>query len=199
MRTRLLLALALSLTSCRERAPFQQGHARPAPAVVAPACAVAVDSGTPPSELAATSDELRSTISAINSILPSALRSAWQVIATGNRKERLAWLARDFHAPAFLRAERLDEASIMEQSPDALHVGILAVHFGDCRALADAKAKVERSGRQNFALPVLTLFRMRARDHSLVFVFSETPMLESVAAFLRDANVILGADRPCGR
>jgi hypothetical protein len=41
------------------------------------------------------------------------------------------------------------------------------------------------------------LFRMRARDHSLVFVFSETPMHESVAALLRDANALLGADRPC--
>ena len=89
------------------------------------------------------------------------------------------------------------EARILEQAPNPLHVGVLAVRFGDCRALAEAKAKVERSGRQNFALPVLTLFRMRARDHSLVFVFSETPMHESVAALLRDMNALLGADRQC--
>jgi hypothetical protein len=200
MRTGLLLALALSVTGCHGRAPSQQGHARPASAEVAPASAVTIDSGVPTSELAGASDELRSTVSAINSILPSALRSAWQAIATvDNRKERLAWLAHDFHAPVFLRAERLDEAWILEQAPDPLHVGILAVRFGDCRALADAKAKVERSGRQNFALPDLTLFRMRARGHSLVFVFSETPMHESVATLLRDTNALLGPDRRCSR
>ena len=199
MRIGLLLALALNLVACRGRAPSQQGHERLAPADLAPASPPpSIDAGTPTSELAEVSDELRSTISAINSVLPGAVRDDWQIIATtDNRKERLAWLARDFHARAFLRAERLDEARILEQAPDPLHVGVLAVRFGDCRALAEAKAKVERSGRQNFALPVLTLFRMRARDHSLVFVFSETPMHESVAALLRDMNALLGADRQC--
>jgi len=190
MRVDLLLALALSLIACR----------RPAPTEVALASAVAVDTGMPASDLVGVSDELRSTISAINSVLPSAVRGDWQIVATAdNLKERLAWLARDFHAPMFLRAERLDEARILEQAPAPLHVGVLAVRFGDCRALAEAKTKVERSGRQNFALPVLTLFRMRARDHSLVFVFSETPMHESVAELLRDTNAVLGADRPCSR
>ena len=202
MRIRLLLALAWSLVACHRRPPSQQAHEPPAPADSAPAStALAIDSGIPAaSELAGVSDELRSTISAIDSVLPSAVRRDWQTIATADdRKERLAWLARDFHAPVFLRSDRLDEARVLEQAPDPLHVGVLAVRFGDCRALAEAKAKVERSGRQNFALPVLTLFRMRARDHSLVFVFSETPMHKSVAALLRDTNSILGPDRKCSR
>jgi len=184
----LLLALALSLIAFR----------RPAQDDLAPATAGGVDAGMPASELVGVSDELRSTISAINSVLPSAVRGAWQVVAPAdNRKERIAWLAHDLHAPAFLRAKRLDEARILEQAPEPLHVGVLAVRFGDCRALAEARAKVERSGRQSFALPVLTSFRMRARDHTLVFVYSETPMHESVAALLRDTNAVLGADGQC--
>jgi hypothetical protein len=200
MRVGLLLALAWGLVACRGRASSQRGREHPAPADLAPASVVAIDGGAAASNLVGVSDELRSTLLAITSVLPSTVRADWQIIATAdNRKERLAWLAHDFHAPVFLRSDRLDEARVPERALDSLHVGVLAIRFGDCRALAEAKTKVERSGRQNFALPVLTLFRMRARDHSLVFVLSETPMHGAVAALLRDTNAILGADRPCNR
>jgi len=143
MRIGLLLALAASLIACRWRAPSQQGHEHPAPADVAPVSRALFHRQRHGPRLSsqgwAASYETpfrRST--AFFQRRPCSL----QIIATAdNRNERLAWLARDFHTPVFLRAERLDEARIMEEEPDPLHVGVLAVRFSDCRSLAEAKAK----------------------------------------------------------
>ena len=205
MRIGLLFALAASLIACRGQAPSQRGHERPAPAEVAPwSRTLSIDSGTPASELAGVSDQLRNTVLAINSVLPGAVRAHWQIIGTtdnqplelrvnGQRALRLEPDASVTGAPNVIGG------SSMEQAADPLHVGVLAVRFGDCRALAEAKAKVERSGRKNFALPVLTLFRTRTCDHSLVFVFSETPTHKSVTVLLRDTNALLRADLQCSR
>lgn len=114
------------------------------------------------------------------------------------RKERLAWLAKDFHAAAFRQADRVDEAHLHWQSADGLlHLGLLVVRFPHCRQLRDARAAVLKTGRSNFALPVLTVFRTVARDHDLLFVFSETPLHARVEALWKSLAEVTGGEAPC--
>lgn len=191
------LALFIGLLACRTQA-HQEGK-RAHSTADARGLRSTVDSSTAPvpAPIENSGDSLTRTMHAINTLIPAAVRSDWTVISTAeNRKERLSWLARDFGAPVFRRAEQMGEARLLR--PDLpLHIGVLAIRFGHCRALAEATAKVERSGRQNFALPVLTFFRLHPQGRDLVFVFSETPTHPSAAALLGDPHAVLGPALPC--
>jgi hypothetical protein len=201
MRLGLLLILAVAATNCRDRARPSESHRDPVSRDrSAPSATLVVDSGAPTAQpsIVGASGDLAKVIDAVNGSLPTAARADWQIIASAeNRTERLAWLAQDFHAPVFLRAEQVDEGRLQSQTPSPLHVGVFLIRFGNCRGLAEARAKVEKSGRQNFALPVLTLFRTRLLDHNLVFVFSETPLHKSVETLFQNLDSILGPSVPC--
>lgn len=214
MRRALWLALMVDAVACRVQAAPSHPGKQPVPDATAampgitstptPASAsgptidgsVPSERATGKSAIANASEELSSTIGAINASLPPLSGAAWVITGTAtNRRERLHWLARDFGAPVFLRADQLDEGQLSKQGALPLHLGVIAIRFRTCHDLAAAKAKVDRSGRQNFALPVLTLFRTRSHDHALVFIFSETPAHESAAGVLR--NALRGSDRAC--
>lgn len=124
---------------------------------------------------------------------------SWDIaVDSPDRKERLAWLARDFRAPAFRRANRVDEAHLRWKAEDGfLHLGLLLVRFPHCRQLRDVRAALVKAGRSNFALPVLTRFRTEARDHELLFVFSETPLHARVEALWKVLPEVLGSEAPC--
>jgi len=123
----------------------------------------------------------------------------WQILVDNpERKDRLAWLAKDFGAQAFRLAARVDEAHLHAQtSAGPLHVGLLVAEFPKCKQLTDAQRAVVKAGRSNFALPILTLFRSKARGHSLLFLFSETTLQPQVGPLLERYDSLLGADLRC--
>jgi hypothetical protein len=152
-----------------------------------------------PPALARAPAPLGGIVRALHHALGPTPADAWQILPDGpQRKERLAWLARDFRSPAFLRADRLDEALLQADTPSGpLHLGVLAVHFAKCKPLVESTMRVRRAGRQNFVLPVLTVFRTRAQGHSLLFVLSESPLDARVAAVFGDLDPIVGPDSAC--
>jgi hypothetical protein len=144
-------------------------------------------------------DALRLPVQAVIGRLAGVAWTDWQVTADNpGRKQRLAWLAKDFAAPAFKRADRLDEAVLLPKTGSGPpHVGLMVVHFAKCRQLAGARKRVLKTGRHNFALPVLTVFRMRAQGHRLIFVLSETPLRPEVDGLFKDLDQILGPESAC--
>lgn len=49
----------------------------------------------------------------------------------------------------------------------------------------------------NFKLPVLTVFRTKARGHDLMFVLSETPLHSQVDVLFKNIDLVLGNDSAC--
>lgn len=173
--------------------------APPAPVVAAGARLDAQPATQPPAVLAGAPATFRDALQAMHIRLSAPSFGNWD-IAVGNpeRKERLAWLARDFHAPAFRQANRVDEAHLRWKSDDGLlHLGLLVLRFPHCRQLRDVRAAIVKTGRSNFALPVLTVFRTVARDHELLFAFSETPLHARVEALWKSLPEVLGGEAPC--
>jgi len=123
----------------------------------------------------------------------------WQVIVTNpEQKDRLSWLAKDFGSKVFRQADRVSEAHLHSQtSAGLLHVGLLVANFPKCKQLAAAYSAVVKSGRSNFALPILTVFRSKARGHSLLFVLSETTLQPQVGPLLDRYDSLLGSDVHC--
>ena len=144
-------------------------------------------------------ESLRSPLMAIHESLSSVALASWQVVVDGaGRKDRLGWLARDFGTSAFSRADRIDEGLLQTRTPEgALHLGLLVIHFRECKNLAKARAAVAKSGRTNFKLPVLTIFRTKARGHEMIFVLSETPVHSQIDALLKNIDLVLKNDSPC--
>jgi hypothetical protein len=123
----------------------------------------------------------------------------WQITADNPaRKDRLAWLTRDFGARIFLSAIRVDEALLqMSTREGPLHLGVLSLRFQNCKSLREARSAVSKVGRLNFALPVLTIFRTKAHDHSLTFIMSETPLIGPIDGLLKNLDRIVGPDIKC--
>jgi hypothetical protein len=144
-------------------------------------------------------DALRSPVQAISDRLSSVAWTDWQVTADSpGRKQRLVWLAKDFGAPAFKRADHVDEAVLQPRATSGPpHVGLVVVHFAKCKQLAEARKRVLKAGRLNFALPVLTVFRMRRQGHSLTFVLSETPLRTEIEGLFESLDEILGKESAC--
>jgi hypothetical protein len=143
--------------------------------------------------------DFRSALAAIHASLSLRSWNDWRILVDNpERKDRLAWLAKDFGAHAFRQANRVDEAHLHAQtSAGLLHVGLLVAQFPTCRQLADAYGAVVKAGRSNFALPVLTMFRSKVRGHRLLFLFSETALQPQVSGLLERYESVLGADSRC--
>ena len=144
-------------------------------------------------------DALRDGVNGIGASLPKTAPSDWQFVGdNSSRKERTAWLAKDFRAPVFLRATRVDEGVLQAETDKVpLHLGLSLFHFPRCNDLRAARAAVSKAKRQNFLLPVLTLFRSRTRGNDLLFLLSETPLHPRVATLLEKADVLWGPDSAC--
>ncbi len=144
-------------------------------------------------------ESLRGSLVAIHESLSSVPFGSWHVMVDGaGRKERLAWLGRDFRTSAFSRADRVDEGLLQTQTPEgALHLGLLVIHFRECQDLVEARAAIAKAGRMNFRLPVLTVFRTKARSHDMIVVFSETPLHRQVNALLKNLDLVLRSDSAC--
>jgi hypothetical protein len=125
--------------------------------------------------------------------------SDWNITLDGpQRKARLAWLAKDFRAPAFRQADRVDEAHLFRRSSqDLLDLGLWVLHFPKCKQLKDVRAAMLKTGRSNFVLPVLTVFRTVARGRELIFVFSETPLHPTVDSLWKNLPEVVGGEMPC--
>lgn len=149
-------------------------------------------SDTPPATL-------RAPLRALSARLPSVAQRDWQItVDNPQRKQRLAWLAKDFAASSFKRADQVDEALLQSSGPSAPpHVGLIVVHFAKCRDLRDARKRVDRTGRHNFLLPVLTLFGVRSQGHNLTFVVSETPLRPEIDSLFKNVDEVLGKDSEC--
>jgi len=92
----------------------------------------------------------------------------------------------------------VDEAHLHAQtSAGPLHVGLLVVDFPKCKHLAAAYRAVIKTGRSNFALPVLTIFRSKARGHNLLLLFSETSLQPQVGPLLERYDSLLSTDMRC--
>jgi len=92
----------------------------------------------------------------------------------------------------------VDEAVLQTQVSDRpLHVGLIVVHFAKCMLLADARKRVDKTGRLNFALPVLTVFRVRAQAHNLTFILSETPLRSEIDGLFKNLDDVLGKESEC--
>jgi len=143
--------------------------------------------------------DFRSALEAIFASLSLHSWNDWQILVDNpERKDRLAWLAKDFGAQAFRLAARVDEAHLHAQtSAGPLHVGLLVAEFPKCKQLTDAQRAVVKAGRSNFALPILTMFRSKARGHSLLFLFSETTLQPQVGPLLERYDSLLGTDLRC--
>jgi hypothetical protein len=143
--------------------------------------------------------EFRVALGAIHASLSLPSWKDWHILVNNpERKERLAWLAKDFGSRVFRQADRVDEAHVhVQTSAGLLHVGLLVANFPMCRQLAAAYGAVVKSGRSNFALPILTMFRAKTRGHSLLFVFSETTLQPQVGPLLDRYDSLLGIDMRC--
>jgi hypothetical protein len=84
-----------------------------------------------------------------------------------------------------------------QTSAGPLHVGLLVADFPKCKHLTAAYRAVIKVGRSNFALPVLTMFRSKARGHNLLFLFSETSLQPQVGPLLERYDSLLGTDMRC--
>jgi hypothetical protein len=181
----------------RSGSPSSGSSAKPVPAPARHDAGVA--SNEVPAALENTPSTFRDTLRAINRFLSAPSWNGWEFTADGpKRKQRLAWLAKDFAAPSFRHADRVDEAHLHRQTAEGpLHVGLLVVRFPRCKQLADARAAIRKTGRSNFALPVLTMFRTNARGHELVFVFSETPLHSRVDLLFKHLADAVGTEATC--
>jgi hypothetical protein len=152
-----------------------------------------------PASVEKASADFRSAMGAIHTALLPHTWNDWQVMADNpERKDRLAWLAKDFGAKAFRQADHVDEAHLHAQTAAGLlHVGLLVAHFPRCKQLTEASRAVVKAGRSNFALPVLTMFHSKARGHSLLFLLSETPLHPQVVPLLDRYDSLLGSDLRC--
>ena len=198
------LAMLLVVACSRAHAPIgDEGKTSISAVHVPKAAKTQSDGGHVQSRVAAAVDHapenLRDPLMAIHESLSSVSLASWQVIVDDpGRKDRLAWLARDFGAPAFARAEHVDEGLLQTRTSEgALHLGLLVIHFRECKSLAVARAAVAKAGRLNFKLPVLTLFRTQSHGHDLIFVLSETPLHRQVDALFKNIESVLKKDTAC--
>ena len=200
MRISILIAFGLAVFGCRSRVQEPILDSPPPLSRVIPDAHATVDSSSQllvlPTSLDEASLELRSLVHSVQTWLASAPWSDWQITLDGpHRKSRATWLARDFNAPIFLRADRIEEAWLQRSEP--LHLGFFVVHFKNCKSLTQALAGIAKTKRQNFMIPILTIFRTQVKNHNLVFIFSETPLHTQVTALFQSLDTILGPDTPC--
>jgi|GEM_PF-3084808 len=196
----LLLSVIAACPKSAENKASSPSSASSAQSMVAPARRDAgVASIEVPAGVENTPSAFRDALRAINRFLSAPSWNGWEFTVDGpKRKERLAWLAKDFAAPSFRNADRVDEAHLHRQTAQGpLHVGLLVVRFPRCKQLAGARAAIRKTGRANFALPVLTMFRTNARGHELVFVFSETPLHSRVDHLFKHLADVVGSEATC--
>ena len=193
----LMLAACPGLGSSREAAPSTSTAAPPA----AVAARSSIDAGAVvmPVSVENAPADFRGALEAIHASLSLRSWKDWDIwVNNPERKDRLAWLARDFGSRVFHQADRVDEAHLHTQtSAGFLHVGLLVVEFHKCKQLTAAYRAVTKAGRSNFALPVLTVFQSKARGHSLLFLFSETTLQPQIGPLLDRYDSLLGADMRC--
>ena len=126
--------------------------------------------------------------------LPSVTPAAMKLDGGANRRWRIAFLDRDFQTRAFLKAGRVEEASL--ETPGQL--GLIAIAFPSCVDLARAKTAIARSQRLIFRTPILSVFRAFSRGTTLLFLVSETPTRPEVARLLDDLPASFRPqDAPC--
>ncbi len=173
--------------------------AAPRAAATRPRPDAAVTTAAVPAPVEKAPADFRGALEAIQASLSLRSWSDWQILVDNPaRKNRLAWLAKDFRAQVFRQADRVDEAHVhVQTSSGLLHVGLLVARFPKCKQLAEAHRAVVKAGRSNFALPVLTVFRSKARGHSLLFLFSETTLQPQVGPLLERYDSLLGTDLRC--
>ncbi len=125
---------------------------------------------------------LPSLVSFVMETWPSLPNSELQLAERApDAEERMRWLDRDFGTTAFSLSKRVGSGLLQaERDGRALHVGLLVIEFPTCAALARAREAIARSGRSNFRLPVLTVFRSLSRDQALLLLMSETPLRSDV-------------------
>jgi len=197
-------ALVLAMLAACPGSP-SLSKAAPSPAAASPPVVVAprssIDAGAVamPVLVENAPAEFRVALEAIHASLSPTSWKDWRILVNNSdRKERLAWLAKDFGSRVFRQADRVDEAHVHAQTPGGLlHVGLLVADFPTCRQLAAAYGAVVKSGRSSFALPSLTVFRSKMRGHSLLFVFSETTLQPQVGPLLDRYDSLLGTDMRC--
>jgi hypothetical protein len=180
LRRRLRTALAIAVGICILLGPPGVGWSdSPTPTV-----------GGEPAQLSRALPGFLDSLRAAHRILAPAGWDDWVLsIDSKDCRARLSWLAKDFRAPAFRRADRVDEARINRSTGEAsLHLGILAVHFRSGKELDKAIKAVRKCARSNFALPVLTAFQLNTRAREMVFVFSETPTHPRIEELLRESK-----------
>ena len=191
-----MLAACPGAVSSSKAPPRSSGAAPPAAAVRS-----SIDAGVAavPAPVEHAPAEVRDALKAVFASLSLASWSDWRIILDNpDRRDRLAWLAKDFGSRAFRQAIRVDEAHLHARtSAGPLHVGLLVVEFSKCKHLAAAHRAVVKSGRSNFVLPVLTMFRSKARAHSLLFLFSETTLQPQIGPLLEQYDSLLGTDTRC--
>jgi hypothetical protein len=138
--------------------------------------------------------ELRAAVMRIHGYLGLATWSDWRVRSRiPDRRERLAWLAKEFHAPIFRWADSAGEAILETRTPEGdLQVGLLFVHFPTDAARGKAALAVAKVGRNHFLLPILSAFRVRVPGQGLLFVISETSLHPRFQKLIEDLEATLG-------
>jgi len=124
----------------------------------------------------------------------------WQVIprTPSAQNERLKWLAHDLGTRIFLAADAVAEARLHTSvSNEQVHLGVISMHFPKCSQIAAVLQAIQRAGRQNFRLPVLTVFRVLPDGHQLTFVISETPLARTVEDVFQRIEGDRADGRPC--
>ena len=110
-------------------------------------------------------------------------------------RERATFLNRDFGTRAFNSYNVIKAADfkVDEGSANAYHLGLIEVGFNECRDLDRAHRAVAASKRRNFKVKVRTIFTALRINHSLVFLYSETPdaapvreLLEKIGNYARE-------------
>jgi len=113
-------------------------------------------------------------------------------------RERLGFLSRDFKTTAFDRASAVNAIDILPNQASApFHISGIEMVFGSCPDLQKASEVVHASGRQNFLNKLLTVFRVVERDHSLIFIFTESALNDAAMALLEYSSSLAPESAPC--
>jgi hypothetical protein len=114
-------------------------------------------------------------------------------------RDRIAWLGRDFRTSAFNMAlSNCGEGHVeADQNGRWPQIGVVAMEFPNCRALAAARAAVDHSRRSSFRLPIATVFRVVSRGRALIFVTSESVLRDDVGELLEGIESFAADQREC--
>ena len=125
-----------------------------------------------------------------------------------NAKEQIRFLNKDFKTKLFNRYNIVKVAEFIVGEPDTngfyitigpddIHLGIIEVGFNRCTDLNSAYNTVQKSNRLYFITEVFNVFTVLRIDHSIIFIYSETPVAPPVLQLNQEIEIFAKEKKKC--